>query len=181
MKKTTFLFAFIGILLGWPFSSYAIVGSSTLDISTSPSQANLYDFIGQTGHLVFADFGGVSCDSNTFDGYYESSTADPGAVVHLFHYDLVGITRIDLADYSQYDSVLFEDYCTVGDQAYGSYYVASYADYLNDYHFNSTSTSPIYTQDSGNLSFALAIIIVILFLMVVAMLFNKIFKRKLWL
>jgi len=41
------------------------------------------------------------------------------------------------------------------------------------------SSSPLYTQDSGNLSLGLAIIIVILFLMVVGFMYNNM-KQKKW-
>lgn len=44
---------------------------------------------------------------------------------------------------------------------------------------NSTS-SPCITQDSGNISLGLAIIIVVLFLMVVGFIFNNISKKKPW-
>lgn len=42
-----------------------------------------------------------------------------------------------------------------------------------------STSSPVYVQDDGNLSFGLSVIIVILCLMVVAMVFNKLFKSYL--
>jgi len=46
---------------------------------------------------------------------------------------------------------------------------------------SNASTSPIYVQDSGNISFALAILITIVFIAVVAMIFNSITSKKPWL
>lgn len=58
--------------------------------------------------------------------------------------------------------------------------VTATSTYHTEVVITSTSSLPLYTQDSGNILFALAVIIFFQFLVFVGYIFNRVFKEKKW-
>lgn len=115
--------------------------------------------------------------------------ADPSAIVVLkcggVGFQTVFSYKGNFSNYSSKDGILpCSNLSLVFDLSGGNgeavYYEVTYVTSTSTSLIGSASSSPLYTQDSGNLSLGLALIITIISLAFVGFLFNNMTKKKPW-